>query len=225
MVLRASGVVGLVAVAACTDARTPTSALEISLEGTFDAHALTLDLGLADTTTGTPGNPGPYLIDPSEHLIVTFRDKTLELTGGSAYATRAGAIAVDDVVAADEQVTLTFERGSETIVLAAGAPAPFALTAPAMSPLAQDLTVTWTPTSAESMQWKANGCDSGDGPIPLDAGTITFPPGALVDPQSMYSCTVELAFLRTRVTRPATALRIGEVSLTQLRTVDVSLTP
>lgn len=204
-----------VMVGACTSPP-PTGKLAASFQATYDLMGR-LQLGLQLTEPGVgPEGDAPYTVTPSEGVRVEFRGQKIPLVAGTDYQRGDGyyaTITPDSAPAAEEPITLTFDRGgSDRVTFDIDAPPDFTLSAPAMSP--QPVTITWTPVASEPMHWAAI---DGEGPIPHDTGSIEFPP--------VVFGGGEIEFTRTRTIGPHTALNSAQAQFTWIHEITVTVTP
>ena len=209
----------------CTTAHTPTSQLMARVDATLDDQSLKVNIALFAGLT-SQGLPAHYEITPDEHVKIAFRDQTADLLFAPAdlddYDYR-GILRVDGVVAADEEVQVLLERPHDTDATIAGtAPAPLALSYPAMMPSNQPLAISWSPIARELMTWHSSGCVADrDGSITDDTGSITFPVGALADPTFPYSCDLKVIFERTRSADATEPLKHSAVNVTQTKSAEL----
>lgn len=210
--------------AGCTD-RIPTSELSGRVETTIREREIRVDVAILQ-----PG--GHYGIEPDEHVLIGFRDQVVDSLfrdhADPQEASYGARFAIDGDVAADEPITVTLDRASlGKVELVGDTPSPFTLDAPPTASLAQDLEVRWAPASEEGMHWYLRRClyEGGEGPIPGGVGTITFPRVVLHSDRCGYAEAVKLDLTRAHVSNPTTALYSTSVTITQVRSAAIEITP
>ncbi|HSN26296.1 MAG TPA: hypothetical protein VLT45_08425 [Kofleriaceae bacterium] len=198
----------LASVAAC--ASPAPSSLRPGVYATDVGSYLNVQVGFAD--------------DPDIAVDVTFRGKTVR-----AEHAPQDYIANFDLVpalASDEVVTANIDGVALTLT----APTAFdALDVPLFVSRTQDTTISWSPASADRMQWSlraANCVDSHGGDVPPNATSLTFTAADwMFKDQGIRTCTTQVQLTRARDTPIDPAFAGGGATFERDEVIEFASTP
>jgi hypothetical protein len=203
----------------CADSRPSTSQLSARMEVEIGDRVIDISIQLLDLTDESV--PTWYLIEPDEHVLVSYRDTVVDLLAGEVYH---GRIGITDVVGGDEVIALTLDRGSAgTTTVIATTPPPLTINVPATVRASDEVLVTWSPTSFDHMEWYSSPWSFG--PVRDDPGMLAIPPGVVAPVALEYEYDVMLTLVRERSATLASDLKYADVSVTRFHSATFTVTP
>lgn len=204
---------------ACTDAGPAPSNTEFEVTARAGGTSLEVTATVMDLTVSPIDG---YLDDAT--ITATFRGHEVDVPFTPSGPYQYG-VAIDAAggVMADESITLELSRGDTTVTVANTMPGDFTLAQPPDAKIGDPVTVSWSPSSTDTMTWSGD-CDATgfDGPVPTDTGTLVFPPAVFEAPQA--GCMATLTMTRTRIAPPAGSFSTY-FSAEQQHTVDFEIHP
>ena len=201
-------IAGLGVFAACGSG-TPLSDLSVDVEMRYQDGEVVMEASVEDIHS--PPGQDTYS-DPKLHLAVRLRGQEIALAKRYVESPYAAMRMIDSPLTADEEVLVIVEQDGERAEVSTTAPPPLTLAAPTDAHATQPITVTWSPTAKDPMEWQGGCYDENYGPIPHDTGSLTFPAGVI---SAMYNCDALLTFSRTRTSIPDSDLGSAVISISQ----------
>jgi hypothetical protein len=174
-------------------------------------------------TIGEFGDEGVHDVDS---VLATFRGDDHDLPCNDHVC--SNTIDVGSPLMPDESLAVTVHRGGDTLVSMINIPARIEIQpTPLFVSRAQDLTVTWSPATADNMNWSFDSecVDQEQGTIAPGLTTLTIPAGTLHMRDTRTVCTSSVTLTRYREVPAADGFAGGHVGFLTTSVTTFASTP
>lgn len=191
-------------------------------------HVSIQDLGgqldvIVGFTIGEFGDEGVHDVDS---VVATFRGDDHDLPCNGHVC--SNTIDIASPLMPDEPIAVTVHRGGDTLVSMINIPPRIEIQpAPLFVSRAQELTVTWSPATADNMTWSFDSecVDQEQGTIAPGLTTLTIPAGLLHTTDLRTVCTSSVTLARYREVPAADGFAGGDVGFLTTAVTSFASTP